>query len=282
MTNLEDSARWDAIELRSDDIIISTPGKCGTTWMQMICALLVFQTPNLPMGLHDVSPWVDVNDGVPIEDVIRRIDAQKHRRVLKTHTPLDGLPIADGVTYIGVGRDPRDVAGSARDHLLNKKTPAGAARPPVADLSEEDFFWWWVENDLPITEVPVGLRRTVHHLAGFWQRRDEPQFVLLHYADLADDLHGQMRMLASQLGIDIDESRWPALVDAATFDSMKSNSDATAPGTHDHWHDKGAFFRQGRRRSWENLLADDASRERYDRRAAMLLDPELSRWLHRS
>ena len=38
-----DSSRWDGFELRPRDIIISTPPKCGTTWMQMICALLVLQ-----------------------------------------------------------------------------------------------------------------------------------------------------------------------------------------------------------------------------------------------
>jgi len=33
------------------DIIISTPPKCGTTWVQMICALLILQEPELPL------PW---------------------------------------------------------------------------------------------------------------------------------------------------------------------------------------------------------------------------------
>ena len=43
-----DSGRWDGFELRPGDIIISTPPKCGTTWTQMICALLIFQEPELP------------------------------------------------------------------------------------------------------------------------------------------------------------------------------------------------------------------------------------------
>ena len=45
--------------------------------------------------------------------------AQTHRRFIKTHTPLDGLPQADGVTYICVGRDPRDVALSMDHHRAN-------------------------------------------------------------------------------------------------------------------------------------------------------------------
>ena len=43
-----DSTRWWSFSARRDDIIISAPSKCGTTWMQMICALLIFQTADLP------------------------------------------------------------------------------------------------------------------------------------------------------------------------------------------------------------------------------------------
>ena len=38
-----DSGRWDSFKPRDGDIIISTPPKAGTTWTQMICALLIFQ-----------------------------------------------------------------------------------------------------------------------------------------------------------------------------------------------------------------------------------------------
>ena len=46
--SMYDSNRWDGFELRPGDIIISTPPKCGTTWTQMICALLILQEPELP------------------------------------------------------------------------------------------------------------------------------------------------------------------------------------------------------------------------------------------
>lgn len=37
-----DSSRWDGFKPRDGDVIISTPPKCGTTCIQMICALLIF------------------------------------------------------------------------------------------------------------------------------------------------------------------------------------------------------------------------------------------------
>ena len=42
----QDSARWLAFEPRPGDIVISTRSKHGTSWMQMICALLIFQNAN--------------------------------------------------------------------------------------------------------------------------------------------------------------------------------------------------------------------------------------------
>ena len=49
--------------------------------------------------------------------------------VPQTHTPLDGLPLDPRVTYICVGRDPRDVALSMDRHVanLNRDQPAAAA-----------------------------------------------------------------------------------------------------------------------------------------------------------
>jgi hypothetical protein len=47
----EDSARWSGFPFREGDIVISARSKSGTTWMQMICALLVFRTPDLPAPL---------------------------------------------------------------------------------------------------------------------------------------------------------------------------------------------------------------------------------------
>ncbi len=55
----EDSGRWAEFPFRPGDIVISTRSKHGTTWMQMVCALLVFQTPDLPAPLGEMSPWLD-------------------------------------------------------------------------------------------------------------------------------------------------------------------------------------------------------------------------------
>lgn len=101
----------DGLPVPRRDIMISTRSKSGTTWAQMICALLIFQTPELPAPLGVLSPWLDFLI-TPKKELYERLAAQDHRRFIKTHTPLDGIPIDDRVTYIVVARHPLDMAVS--------------------------------------------------------------------------------------------------------------------------------------------------------------------------
>ncbi|WDV30559.1 sulfotransferase domain-containing protein [Streptomyces sp. AD16] len=101
----QDSARWDDFPLREGDIVVSSPAKAGTTWVQMICALLIFQTPELPKPLSALSPWLD-QLFTPRDQMFAQLAEQEHRRVIKTHVPLDGLPLDPRVSYLVVARHP--------------------------------------------------------------------------------------------------------------------------------------------------------------------------------
>ena len=57
-------------------------------------------------------------------EVFADLAAQTHRRFIKTHTPLDGIPNDPTVTYICVGRHPRDVALSMDHHIDNTDSRA--------------------------------------------------------------------------------------------------------------------------------------------------------------
>src|SRR4051812_10838120 len=104
-----DSTRWDHVRLRPDDIVISTSIKAGTTWMQRIISLLLFGRGSLPGPLQALSPWVDAAWYGPIGPLAATLEAQQHRRFMKSHLPLDGLPFDPAVRYVMVGRDTRDV-----------------------------------------------------------------------------------------------------------------------------------------------------------------------------
>jgi hypothetical protein len=82
------TARWDGYQPRNDDIIIATYSKCGTTWMQRIVGMLLFQSA-APTSIWDLSPWPDMRLFGPIEAELAKAEAQSHRRFFKTHLPLD-------------------------------------------------------------------------------------------------------------------------------------------------------------------------------------------------
>ncbi|MFF5177698.1 sulfotransferase domain-containing protein [Micromonospora sp. NPDC000316] len=283
----EDSARWVGFPFRDGDIVISTRSKSGTTWMQMICALLVLGTPELPAPLIELSPWLDWR--VESRDAVyRRLAAQPHRRFIKTHTPLDGVPLDPRVHYVVVARHPLDMAVSLYHQagnldkarlreLTGDPAPAG---PPRARLPLEQWLPSWVDREVDPRAELDSLPGVLWHLSDAWARRNEPNVELVHYDDLRADLGGQMLRLADRWGLTVPAERWPDLVEAATFGRMRERADQLAPDALGVLRDRQAFFRQGRSGQGRDLL-DAAGLARYRARTAALAPPDLLTWLHR-
>ncbi len=284
----EDSARWTGFPFRAGDILISTRSKSGTTWMQMICALLVFQIPALPAPLADLSPWLDWSVR-PRDEVYAQLAAQQHRRFIKSHTPLDGLPHDPRVTYIVTGRHPLDMAVSLYhqgDNLDRRRLRALRGQPEpdgrVAAPRPALRHWLlaWIHDDPDPRRSLDSLPGVMMHLAGAWRRRDEPEVVLVHYADLVADLDGEMRRVAGRLAASIPDAVWPSLVEAASFESMRSRAGERVPDPSGVLVDPTAFFRRGASGAGAELLTAEELEE-YHRRVAALASPEMLAWLHR-
>lgn len=144
-----DSSRWEEIEHRPGDIVISTSMKAGTTWMQGILRNMLWPAGDIPEGGVE-SPWVEAR-WTPIEEIKQVLASQEHRRFMKTHLPADGLQLSDEVLYIVVGRDGRDVFMSTVNHWdklrddfidwVNHLAAVDGVRPlPKFDGDLHDFF----------------------------------------------------------------------------------------------------------------------------------------------
>ena len=130
-----DARRWSGYVPRADDIVIATYPKCGTTWMQRLVSMLVFASTQ-PRPLAEVSPWIDRRFGADIATVHDRLAAQTHRRFIKSHLPLDALPLYDSVKYVHVARDGRDACMSFHNHSRSF-TPEALANFDAIGLADE-------------------------------------------------------------------------------------------------------------------------------------------------
>ena len=295
-TFISDNQRWDGFDFREGDIVICTPAKCGTTWTQMICALLIFQEINFPKPLSVMSPWLDMKLE-PKEQVFAELAKQSHRRFIKTHTPLDGIPRDDRATYLCVGRDPRDAAISMMNHhdnmdfeaLLNLMRLAGVPEAleeknppekPSEPETTEERFWRWVDSSTPASESDHSLLGVFHHYEKALEARHRPNVAVIHYSDLKTNLEGEMRRIAKRLKISIPESKWSELVAAAQFESMRLRAGELAPNVHHKaWRENQKFFHSGTGGHWREFFNEEAQ-ARYDARVATLTQPEVAHWAH--
>ncbi len=281
----EDSARWTGFPFRQGDIVISTRSKTGTTWVQMICALLIFQTPDFPGTIGGLSPWLD-HLIEPSEQVVARLEAQQHRRFIKTHTPLDGIPVDPLATYLVTARHPLDMAVSLyhqgdnidRARVRELTGQPEHQEPPHPRRPLHDWLLRWIDRDADPREEMDSLPGLMWHLSDAWSRRAAPNVVLVHYDNLSADLDGQMRRIAGRLGIAVPAERWPALVHAATFEQMRANADRMVAAAR-ILKSSAAFFRRGTSGAGREILTEQELAHYHDR-VSQLAPPDLVSWLH--
>ena len=276
-----DSTIWNDFEFRADDIIISTYAKSGTTWMQQIVSQLLF---NGAEGLEvaEMSPWLDLR--VPPKEVkLPMVEAQSHRRFLKTHLPVDALVFSEKAKYIYIGRDGRDVVWSMYNHHANANET-----------------WYDLLNDTPgrvgppIKKPPLDVRRYYHdwldgnghpwwpfweNIRSWWEVRDLPNVHFVHFAKLKQDMPGEIQKIAAFLDVPIYEDTWDAILQHCSFDYMKVNATKSVPLGGLFW-DGGAqtFIHKGTNGRWRDVLSE-AESQKYEWLAREELGEDCAHWL---
>ncbi len=276
-----DSTIWNDFRFRDDDIVIGTYAKSGTTWMQQIVAQLIFGgDPDLPVA--EMSPWLDLR--VPPKAVkLPAVEAQTHRRFLKTHLPVDALVFSPKARYVYIGRDGRDVVWSFYNHHVNANaswyaalndTP-GRVGPPIGPPPADIRQYWrdWLDRDghpwWPFWE----------NIRSWWAIRGLPNVHLVHFEALKRDMPGEIRRIADFLDIPVDDTRWNAIVEHCSFDWMKRNATRSVPMGGAFW-DGGAqaFIHKGVNGRWRDVLTPDEIAE-YEDRSVRELGRECAHWL---
>jgi hypothetical protein len=275
---MTDTRAWDHFNLRDDDVIVATPPKCGTTWMQSLVVSLIFGKPGMDIGIDDISVWLDpgFRDQTAISATF---EAQKHRRCIKTHSPLDGITYDPTCTYITVYRHPIDTHFSMRKHAQNLKIDMFDERFPDDPSASFEYFLEDVGANHMADGITLG--SIVHHYKTFkeWARLSNVHF--FHYADMRRDLSGQTARISEILGYSYTVDLLNEIADSLQFEQVKAN----AQNALDHgvqssatFNDPAAFFDSASSGKWIGKLSD-SDLASYRSRLADLLPEADAQWL---
>lgn len=285
-----DTTRWNGFAPRAGDIVISTSYKAGTTLTQTIIANLLFPDGELPGRVTEFMPWLEMRIP-PIEGVLAKLEAQTHRRCIKSHLALDGLPFFDEVQYVVVGRDPRDVFMSLVNHYgehtpeafeITNNAPGRVGDPfPPYDGDIHKLWRNWITRGWFAWESDgYPYWSHLHHAKTWWEFRHLPNIRFIHYADMLRDLEGEMRRLAQWLHIEVPEDRWPAVVDACRFETVKKNPEKVLSDSVNLFWKEGAktFFHKATNGRWKDVLSADEL-TLYEAAMKKTLPPDCAVWL---
>ena len=287
-----DSRRWKKYRPRDGDIIVATYPKCGTTWMQRIVSLLIYQTTE-PIPVSKISPWLDRRFPAPLDEVVASLEAQTQRRAIKSHLPFDGLPIYEEVSYIHVARDGRDACMSFHNHgtgfrpeVLEALDRQGLAdetiRRPYPRLPADPaahFHRWIHEGAIKGHQDGTPLLSFFEFEKSYWRERRRQNLLLVHYNDLQQDLTGEMKRVANFLNIEVPNNLWPRFVEAAHIDVMRREGSALMPGVVNMFS-KGCetFFYKGTNDRWRDVVAE-ADLAAYNAKVKANFPPGCAEWV---
>jgi len=224
--------------LRSDDIVIATYPKCGTTWMQQILVSLLFQGDKskavLPM---EQAPWIEATvcrkrQGATGESFLgRAMSAQEFsewsappgfeappRRAFKTHATIEMVPWKGGIPGLGgakvvlVTRNPKDACISLFHHTREQKFAyykgdfvhfvTGLFLPGRATSG---CFWKWYAG---WEEATAKYPDTI---------------IWVSYEELKRDFPATVKRIADFLQIPISDEAIRGTMDSSSFKSMKAS-----------------------------------------------------------
>ena len=143
--------------------------------------------------------------------------------------------------------------------------------PPCDDIVE--YYREWLDKD------GYPLWSQFENVKSWWDIRDLPNLMLVHFSNLKKDMPGEMRKVAEFLDIPIDEANWDTIVNHCSFEYMKNHAEDSAPLQGAMWEGGATtFIHKGTNGRWSDVLSEEDAR-RYEEIAHERLGKECADWL---
>jgi hypothetical protein len=226
-------------ETAPGDVFICTYPKCGTTWMQQICHLLVNGGEQGSSNMYATAPWLECLCAAPILHereancyTLEQLSAKSAPRFFKSHANFKDLPRGknpEGVKTIVVSRNPKDTCVSMWHHAREKpefNLNGGAPRPgsddPPAPIEVcpdfEDFVKLFLSGQ---AECGSWFNHTLEWYAA---SLTDPNILFLKYEDMIDDPKRCISEVAAFIGVGNDEVTIDKTVVNSSMKNMKKSS----------------------------------------------------------
>ncbi|XP_022100048.1 sulfotransferase 1A1-like [Acanthaster planci] len=237
--------------VRPDDVWVVTFPKAGTTWAQEIMSCVMYDgnieevnkkhTAFRVLFLEmDLPEFIRKTKNLPAcHEIAEEIPSP---RVLKTHLPGQFLPPQmwerrPKIVY--VMRNPKDLTVS---YFYFMKM----VNPSQDSLNEtfEEFL-----NKMLTGDVSYG--PWWDHYLFFWEKRNDPNILVLKYEDMKQDLRGNVERVSKFLGKNLSAETLDAITDHCSFANMKKNPMANLGTMLGHDESQGVFMRKGVVGNWK-------------------------------
>jgi len=262
------------LEVREDDVWISSFPKCGTTWTQEMVWNIVhsldFKTAR-SVSLEERVPFLELTAltepanlegaeevaGTGSMDSMDQVRNLKSPRVIKTHLSIDMLPkqvLQKKAKVIYVTRNPRDAVVSFYNHWRILENYTGTFEVFLSAF---------------LADVCGYYTPFIQHVLGYWKKKNDVKMLFLTYEEMKVDLPKVIERVADFLGKSITAEEVATLADHLSFKNMRSNAavnkedvvEATRKMQGDigvkEGKSGGKFMRKGEVGDWKNHLTEE-------------------------
>uniref|UniRef100_H2Z1K8 Sulfotransferase n=1 Tax=Ciona savignyi TaxID=51511 RepID=H2Z1K8_CIOSA len=230
---------------RSDDIIISTFPKTGTTWMRDVCRHLIYEHDSIEFQFTKLflGPHVYLETGT--EEKYELLDKLPwKRRILGTHLSAGMMNLErirkSGAKIIYVIRNPKDQMVSMFNMMKSLSNPDNQTMQ-MFPSDFNDFALAALEGKVLVNLKPG--QNYFDHILSWYPHRHDENVMFLYYEDMKKNPAEEIAKLAKFLDVYISEEGAKNIADLTSFEKTKQRMKDGVPFQ---------FYNKGSVGNWKN------------------------------